>query len=289
MNGQISTCLDWGLSMPSPHIGPENEREILGLSQPNYLPWPGHLDLISRCPVFYFYDDGEYSHGGFRNRNRVMTHSGPQWLTVPVLHRGRGRQKIANVRINNTVNWRWKHWETLRHAYSREPFWPLIRDKLCELYSEQWEFLVDISMASTSLLMKAFGIATPLFRSSLARLEDRWHTGPGRIHRSLKLATFAVHRGAAGFIEGESGKPLLDPDIFRRLDVRLIFHRYSPPGYGNWPAGRVPGLSALDIFVRLGPQRGLDLIRSGGSINGDGWHITPSCPATKRTAGCNNK
>jgi len=269
MNSQLSPGLERDFYDPPPLAFHQNEQNKLGLSQPNYLPWPGYIDLISRCPVFYFYDDGYYSHGGFRNRNRILAHSGPQWLTVPVLHTGRGRQRISDVRVNNTVNWRWKHWETLRHAYSKEPFWPLIRDELWEMYSEQWEFLVDISMASTRLIIKAFGITTPLCRSSLARLEENWHTGPGTNHRSRKLATFAVYLGARGFIEGESGIPLLDPDIFRRHDVRLIFHRYSPPGYGSWPAGAVPGLSALDVFVRLGPRRGLDLIRSGGSFVGD--------------------
>ena len=257
---------------PARRSPPARQRgvvEIVGLSQPNYLPWPGHLDLISRCSEFYFYDDTQYTHGRFRARNRVLLPSGPVWLTVPVLRRGRGRQRITDVDIDNGSSWRRKHQETLRHAYSRQPYWPLIRDQLETLYAFRWERLVDLSIASTRFLLRAFGINTPLRRSSSLGLERRWHLGPGRWHRSLKFTSFADHTGARSILEGESGRPLLDPDVFRQHDVCLKFHRYSPPGYAGWPAGAVPGLSALDIFVRFGPQRGLDLIRSGGNIVGD--------------------
>src|ERR671929_87245 len=51
--------------------------------QPSYIPWRGYFDLIRRAGVFVFYDDVQYDTRGWRNRNRVKTPRGAQWLTIP--------------------------------------------------------------------------------------------------------------------------------------------------------------------------------------------------------------
>ena len=56
--------------------------------QPSYIPWRGYFDLIRRSDVFVFYDDVQYDRRGWRNRNRIKTPAGTQWLTIPVHARG---------------------------------------------------------------------------------------------------------------------------------------------------------------------------------------------------------
>src|SRR5580692_4013853 len=89
--------------------------------QPSYLPWRGYFHLIQKADVFVFYDDVQYDKHGWRNRNRVKTPSGVQWLTIPVQSRGCVTEKtpIKDIEIVWDRDWATKHWATLRQAYSK--------------------------------------------------------------------------------------------------------------------------------------------------------------------------
>jgi hypothetical protein len=45
----------------------------VAMLQPNYIPWKGVFDLISRVDVFVFYDDVQYTLKDWRNRNKIKT------------------------------------------------------------------------------------------------------------------------------------------------------------------------------------------------------------------------
>src|SRR5687767_13941524 len=92
--------------------------------QPSYLPWRGFFHLIEKADVFVHYDDAQYDKHGWRNRNRVKTANGTVWISVPVLSRGVvvNHTPISEARIDWTQNWSKKHWDTIRFAYKRAPF-----------------------------------------------------------------------------------------------------------------------------------------------------------------------
>jgi len=81
---------------------------IVGIHQPEHLPWLGFFNKISQSNIFVLLDNY------FQNRNR--TKDGCVWLTVPVLTAGRQSQMIKDVKIDNTKNWREKHWKTISNG-----------------------------------------------------------------------------------------------------------------------------------------------------------------------------
>jgi len=68
--------------------------------QPSYLPWLGYFEQISRCNIFVYLDDVQYTKNDWRNRNRIKTKDGIQWLTVPVSFQF--GQKIHEICINKS-------------------------------------------------------------------------------------------------------------------------------------------------------------------------------------------
>ncbi len=56
--------------------------------QPCFFPWRGQFDLYSRADVRVFLDDVQFSRGTWFNRNKIMTASGPAWITVPIRKQG---------------------------------------------------------------------------------------------------------------------------------------------------------------------------------------------------------
>ena len=56
----------------------------LAILQSNYLPWKGYFDIIHDVDRFIFYDDLQYTKNDWRNRNRIKTQHGAEWITIPV-------------------------------------------------------------------------------------------------------------------------------------------------------------------------------------------------------------
>src|SRR3984893_12790428 len=125
----------------------ENVMTTLVVLQPGYLPWLGYFDLLKKADVFVHYDDVEFDKHGWRNRNRVKGPKGAIWLTVPVLHGGRGAQSILEVEIDNRQSWRRKQLSTLEQLYARAPFSEAYLPRLREILERPWSRLVDLDFA----------------------------------------------------------------------------------------------------------------------------------------------
>src|SRR5579872_485846 len=91
--------------------------------QPSYIPWRGFFHQIQKADVFVFHDNVQYGRTGWRNRNRVKTPSGPDWLTIPVCLHGLARQEslINEIRINWDRDWAKNHLARLLQLYAKAP------------------------------------------------------------------------------------------------------------------------------------------------------------------------
>jgi hypothetical protein len=95
---------------------------VLGILQPGYLPWLGFFEQMYRSDIFVVYDDVQYDKNGWRNRNRIKTTQGVQWLTVPVHVKHRESPLVNDIIIDNKVNWKRKHLTSIKQNYSKAPF-----------------------------------------------------------------------------------------------------------------------------------------------------------------------
>ncbi|WKL03999.1 WbqC family protein [Paenibacillus amylolyticus] len=69
--------------------------------QSNYLPWKGYFDIINDVDTFIFYDDVQYTKNDWRNRNKVKSTTGAQWLTIPV--NNSNDSLICEVMLPNSI------------------------------------------------------------------------------------------------------------------------------------------------------------------------------------------
>src|SRR5687767_735619 len=95
--------------------------------QSNYIPWKGYFDIIHDVDVFIFHDDLQYTKQDWRNRNRIKTPKGAEWLTIPV---GTSEDRlICEVEIPES-NWAEKHWRMIQQNYSKAPYFTLYKQFL---------------------------------------------------------------------------------------------------------------------------------------------------------------
>jgi len=213
--------------------------------QPAYLPWLGYFDQMFKSDAFVVYDDVQFDKHGWRNRNRIKTAHGWQWLTVPVLTKGRNKQSNKEVLINNNENWPKKHLASLKQNYSTAPFFHEYFSVLAAVYAKEWKFLIDLDAAFLNEVMRILGLERPVYYASDLGI----HGGP-----TDRLISLCKHFGATRFLEGDAGKAYIEESRFHASDIELKYHGYRHPVYGQRYGSFVPYMSVIDLLFNQGPK-----------------------------------
>ncbi|MEM6622014.1 MAG: WbqC family protein [Pseudomonadota bacterium] len=228
--------------------------------QSNYIPWKGYFDLMNAADEFVLFDEVQFTRRDWRNRNKVIVGGAAKWLTIPVETKGRYDVRIDEVRISD-AGWASKHFQTLRHAYGKAPYWRDYGPKLEALYTQAagMDHLSTVNRLFLGVMAGWLGITTPLGESSdLARTT----ADPG-----ARLIEICLARGASDYLSGPAARSYIDPDAFARAGLGLHYADYTGyPEYDQGGAEFTHGVSALDLLMRLGPVARDHLKSANGPI-----------------------
>lgn len=214
--------------------------------QPSFVPWRGFFDLVRRADVFVFYDDVQYDKHGWRNRNRIKTPAGTQWLTIPALGKGNtAGRRIDEIGIDWTHDWRKRHLGQLRGSYARAPYfasvWPLVET----LYERRDALLVDFTIEGVRAIAEFLGFAGVEFvRSSALGVSGA---------KTERLIATLLQVGATKYISGPSARSYIEPASFQRhaIDLQYIEYAYAP--YEQLYPPYDAAVSILDTLFMTGP------------------------------------
>jgi hypothetical protein len=242
--------------------------ERIAILQPGYLPWLGFFDQMQQVDTFVIYDDVQYDKNGWRNRNKIKTPQGEQWLTVPVMVRGNNRPLIKDVLIDNHTDWRGKHLKSIKQNYSRAPFFKDYVDMLDRVYTEEWKWLLDLDITLVLAFREALGIKTKILYSSEMDVEDSGRdTGDNketgnREHRLIDICNKLL---ATEFLEGNAGRGYLEgpnTELFNQSGIKIVYQEYQHPKYRQLYGEFQSHLSIVDLLMNCGPNS-LKIIASG--------------------------
>jgi len=218
----------------------------IAILQSNYIPWRGYFDLIAFVDEFIIYDDMQYTKNDWRNRNRIKTSQGLQWMTVPVLAKGRSHQKIRETLIDGT-HWAKKHWRTLEVNYNTAPHFAEIADWLAPIYLEERH--TNLSVLNRRLLEAICG-----YLGIVTRLTNSWdfELADGKTER---VANICYQAAATEYVSGPSARSYVDERVFDELGIRVTWFDYD--GYRDytqlWGAFE-PAVSILDLLFNIGAE-----------------------------------
>src|SRR5271167_3263222 len=132
----------------------------IAISQPAYLPWLGYLDLIDQVDTFVLLDNVQFEKQSWQQRNRIKTPAGLQWLTVPVMFRGRFGQLIRDVEIRDAEFWR-NHLRAIELNYRRSLFFDRYFEELgSRLKYTPGGLLAELNGRLLEWFMSVLGIQT---------------------------------------------------------------------------------------------------------------------------------
>jgi len=215
--------------------------------QPSYIPWRGYFHQIARADVFVFYDDVQYDKHGWRNRNRIKTSNGSQWLTIPVHSAGvvENKTPIREVRIDWKRDWNRKHWTSIMQSYGKTPFFKQYADRLEGYYQKPYEYLADLTIELTIHLAALLGISATRFlrASSLEGIQGV---------KTERLVQIIQSVGADEYLSGPSARDYLDEPLLKTNGIRLEYMEYNYPEYPQLYPPFDSQVSILDLLFMTG-------------------------------------
>ncbi len=215
----------------------------VAILQSNYIPWKGYFDLINMVDEFVIYDDVQYTKNDWRNRNKIKTSSGVQWLTIPVRQETLS-QRICDTKISQN-NWGVKHWNTLKTNYAKSKYFNFFSPVFEKLYKDtRSEWLTEVNCAFILTINKILEIGTTISMSSDYKLSG------DKVERLVGLCKQAR---ATEYISGPSAKKYIHEDIFKDAGIKLTWMDYS--NYSEYSQLYSPfehGVTILDLLFNCG-------------------------------------
>lgn len=217
----------------------------VAILQSNYIPWKGYFDIIHDVETFIFYDDVQYTTNDWRNRNRIKTEAGPQWLTIPVgkhMHR-----RICDVALPADASWAEAHWRRIERAYQAAPYFESYRAFFEAIYLDRrWSSLSEFNQAIVqSTSRDLLGLTTQFARSTdyvLAGAKGE------RVIDLLKQA------GATHYVSGPAARAYLTDDMLAAEGIAVTWKDYTGyPPYAQLHGEFRHDVSILDLLFHTGP------------------------------------
>jgi hypothetical protein len=216
----------------------------ISIHQPQYIPWLPYFLKMESSDVFIFLDSVDFQKNGLQNRNEIKTGQGKHWLTVPVRHNL--GQKIIDTEINNNLNWKKKHWESIKNCYGKSEFFKIYAESLEDFYNQDWINLCELNIEMIIKMMDWLGIKTPTYRSSEI---DVIGTG------SELILNICKEYKATKYISGVGGKNYIDLCSFKSQGIEVIFQDNKLPISYPQLFPKIDffnDLSAIDIIFNCG-------------------------------------
>jgi hypothetical protein len=183
----------------------------------------------------------QYTKNDWRNRNRIKTPRGVEWLSVPV---GSSiSRRICDIELPGS-SWRKQHWRILEDNYRSAPHFGEVAALLSPVYQRSHSHLSTLNRELIETICGYLGITTRISYSWEYSLEG---------DPSERVANLCVQVGAREYLSGPKARGYLRPAHFEERGVMLTWMDYG--GYPEYPQlwGRfVHEVTVLDLLFNCG-------------------------------------
>ena len=232
---------------------------ILTAHQPVYLPWLGLFHKIAVADLFCYFDIVQYQTKDYNNRNKIKTHAGEIWLSVPVESKDHFAKCVGDIRIVQN-GWQRKHFKSIQLSYAKARYFRDYIDGLeAILVGQSFETLSALNFEMLRYLMQWLSIETPVVKAS-----DYSFTGT----KSDLVLDMCLQLKADVYIFGAQGQEYADVEKFRASGVEPCFQDYRHPVYEQLHGGFLPYMSVIDLLFNEGP-RSREILLSGNAVAAD--------------------
>ena len=225
-------------------------NKILVAHQPECLPWLGFISKALMGDVYLILDSVQFVKEHWHNRNRIRIANDEQWLIIPVENKNKTQQFI-DVKIANVNNWKRKHLNAIRFAYSKTPYFKEIFSEIEEIYSKDFKYLIEFNEAFIRYGLNKFNTKIPIIKASNLIKEGYNLEGC----KSDLIINLCKATNCDTFVFGQGGKSYIEVDKFKNNNIKFIFQKYNHPTYTQRTKGDfIKGMSFIDLLFNYGPE-----------------------------------
>ena len=219
---------------------------IISIHQPQYLPWDNFFKKIKKSDCFIFLDNVEFQKNGLQNRNQIKTSNGPIWLTVPI--KQKLGQKISDVEIDNSKDWKKKHWKTISENYNKSSYFDNFKENFQNIFLSDWNNLSELNIKIILEILMILNIKTKIYKASDLKVQGRSTELLVNLCKKIKSKTY---------LSGEGGKNYLDLEKFKEAGIKVIFEKninQKPYKQNHDKLGFMKNLSIIDNLFNNGKK-----------------------------------
>jgi len=222
-----------------------NEKKIVAIHQPNFIPWLGYFHKIAQSNIFVLLDTVAYSKGSFTNRNRIKTPQGGQWLTLPVTKPSHSNLQIKDVQLSQPAFVLPKMLRTIQMNYSKAPYFDKYFPQFEIILTQPYNNMTTVNISIIEWLVKSFSIQTSLIKSSKLAVST--------IEPTQRLIEICKRLDGNIYYSGKGGNNYQQHRKFKEENIEVILTDFKHPVYPQLWGDFVPNLSALDYLFNVGP------------------------------------
>lgn len=214
----------------------------VGIIQSNFLPWRGYFDFIRSVDLFIFHDDLQYTKGDWRNRNKIKTPRGPEWITIPVSYKHKG-QLIQETKIDDASPWLRRMLNRIKESYRIAPHFEPYFTELTSLLESPAANISELNIRLIRWVCQHLQIQTQM------RLSNEYRPQGSKTERLIDILKKV---NATTYLSGPAAKVYLNQELFNESGIHLEFKRYDYREYDQLYPPFDEAVSVIDLLFMTG-------------------------------------
>jgi hypothetical protein len=216
----------------------------LAIMQPYFFPYIGYWQLIHAADIFVLFDDVQYMHHGWINRNRILK-QGPGWQYILVpLQKHSTFEIIKNIKPHKESDWMNLIMKQLQHYKKKAPYFNQTISILNTIFtSMDTRNITYINFSIAKEIGEILELNTQFLISSEQNFDYSNVNDPGewalRISEQMK---------ADEYINPMSGRALFSAEKFQSSGIKLSFLKSNECLYDQRREFE-PWLSIMDVLM----------------------------------------
>jgi len=212
----------------------------VGIMQPYFFPYLGYWQLINAVDRYVVYDDVTYIKGGWINRNNILLNGVKYLITLP-LEQASSFKNINEIDVTHNEIALSKVIKTLKSAYSKAPYYPLIMPMVEKLLRENTK-IAGLNYNSIREIGRYLGITTEIILSSELKKDNSLKAQEKVLHINKLL-------GSDTYYNAIGGLELYSREEFEKHGMGLYFVQMGDIQYPQYKNEFVSGLSIVDVLM----------------------------------------
>ena len=217
---------------------------VVGIHQPNFMPWLGYFYKIFKSNVFIYLDDVQFQKTGasYINRVSININGKSSYITVPV----KRNSGVHNINKTHFIDEKWKKKVigSLQGSYGKAKFFKQNKEFIFELINFKTDNFATYNIHFIESIVKELDISTKLVKSSDYNITT---TSTQRLVELIQKVDGNI------YLSGSGGDNYQDSKMYEEENIKLIYNKMPKFEYSQIKTEEfVGGLSIVDAIFNIG-------------------------------------